>query len=60
MASAGPAFTEFLLGLCDVDHDDEDRPYHSIQATLDKDTGDESRRLLDLSVNAEWTETVPN
>ncbi len=37
---------------------DEDRTYHSIQATLGEDAGEESRSLLDLSVNAEWDETA--
>ena len=37
---------------------DEDRSYHSVQATLDEDTADESRSLLDLSINADWDETA--
>jgi hypothetical protein len=37
---------------------DEDRSYHSIQATLGEDTAEESRSLLDLSVNADWNETA--
>ena len=35
---------------------DDDRTYHSVQATLGEDTADESRSLLDLSVNADWDE----
>jgi hypothetical protein len=37
---------------------DDDRSYHSIQATLGEDTADDSRSLLDLSVNADWGETA--
>jgi hypothetical protein len=37
---------------------DIDRSYRSIQATLGEDTADESRFLLDLSVNAGWDETA--
>jgi len=37
---------------------DEDRSYHSVQATLGEDTDDKSRSLLDLSVNADWGETA--
>jgi hypothetical protein len=37
---------------------DEDRSYHSVQATLGEDTTEESRSLLDLSVNADWEETA--
>lgn len=37
---------------------DEDRSYHSVQATLGEDIDDESRSLLDLSVNADWDETA--
>jgi hypothetical protein len=37
---------------------DDDRTYHSVQATLGEDTADESRSLLDLSVNADWDETA--
>lgn len=37
---------------------DEDRSYHSVQATLGEDTAEESRSLLDLSVNADWAETA--
>ncbi|UWG52000.1 Transposase, Mutator family [Halalkaliarchaeum sp. AArc-CO] len=37
---------------------DDDRSYHSVQATLGEDTADESRSLLDLSVNADWDETA--
>jgi hypothetical protein len=37
---------------------DEDRSYHSIQATLGEDTAEESHSLLDLSVNADWNETA--
>jgi len=33
---------------------DEDRSYHSVEATLGEDTDNESRSLLDLSVNADW------
>ena len=37
---------------------DEDRSYHSVQATLGENTAEESRSLLDLSVNANWDETA--
>ena len=37
---------------------DDDRSYHSIQATLGEDTADKSRSLLDLSVNGDWNKTV--
>ena len=37
---------------------DDDRSYHSVQATLSEDTDDESHSLLDLSINADWDETV--
>ena len=37
---------------------DDDRTYHSVQATLGEDTADNSRSLLDLSVNADWDETA--
>ena len=37
---------------------DDDRSYHSVQATLGEDTADESHSLLDLSINADWDETV--
>jgi len=37
---------------------DDDRSYHSVQATLGEDTTEESRSLLNLSVNADWDETV--
>ena len=37
---------------------DDDRTYHSVQATLGEDTAEESRSLLDLSVNADWAETA--
>mgnify|MGYP000347922660 FL=1 len=37
---------------------DDDRSYHSVQATLGEDTAEESRSLLDLSVNADWDETA--
>ena len=37
---------------------DDDRTYHSVQATLGEDTDEESRSLLDLSVNADWDETA--
>jgi len=37
---------------------DDDRSYHSVQATLGEDTDDHSRSLLDLSVNADWDETA--
>jgi hypothetical protein len=37
---------------------DDDRSYHSVQATLGEDTGEESRSLLDLSINADWDETA--
>ena len=39
---------------------DDDRSYHSVQATLGEDTAEESRSLLDLSVNADWDETAAN
>jgi len=39
-------------------HSQDDRSYHSVQATLGEDTAEESRSLLDLSVNAEWDETA--
>lgn len=35
---------------------DEDRSYHAVQATLGEDTADDSRSLLDLSVNTVWDE----
>jgi len=37
---------------------DDDRSSHSVQATLGEDTAEESRSLLDLSVNADWDETA--
>jgi len=37
---------------------DNDRAYHAVQATLGEDTADESRSLLDLSVNADWDDTA--
>ena len=37
---------------------DDDRSYHSIQATLGEDTADKSRSLLDLSVNGDWNKTA--
>ena len=37
---------------------DDDRTYHSVQATLGEDLDEESRSLLDLSVNADWDETA--
>jgi len=37
---------------------DDERSYHSVQATLGDDTTTESRSLLDLSVNADWDETA--
>jgi len=37
---------------------DDDRSYHSVQATLGEDTTEESRSLLNLSVNTDWDETV--
>ena len=37
----------------------DDRSYHSIQATLGEDTADKSRSLLDLSVNGDWNKTAP-
>ena len=37
---------------------DEDRAYHSVQATLGENTAEESRSLLDLSVNADWEGTA--
>jgi hypothetical protein len=38
----------------------DDRSYHSVQATLGEDTAKESRSLLDLSVNADWDRTAAN
>jgi hypothetical protein len=35
---------------------DDDRSYHSVQATLDEDVDEQSRSLLNLSVNADWDE----
>jgi len=37
---------------------DENRTYHSVQATLGEDTDNESRSPLDLSVNTDWDETA--
>jgi len=37
---------------------EEDRSYHSVQATIGEDTDDGSRSLLDLSVNADWDKTA--
>ncbi|MFT4957764.1 MAG: hypothetical protein ACI9EZ_001082, partial [Halobacteriales archaeon] len=37
---------------------DDDRSYHSVQATLGEDAAADSRTLLDLSVNADWDETA--
>jgi hypothetical protein len=37
---------------------EHDRSYHSVQATLGEDTTDESRTLLDLSVNTDWDDTA--
>jgi hypothetical protein len=37
---------------------DDDRSYHSVQATLGEDTAEDSRSLLDLSVNADWDDTA--
>jgi hypothetical protein len=37
---------------------DDDRSYHSVQTTLGEDTDEESRTLLDLSVNADRDETA--
>jgi len=37
---------------------DDDRSYQSVQATLGEDIAEESRSLLDLSVNADWDETA--
>lgn len=37
---------------------DDDCSYHSVQATLGEDTPENSRSLLDLSVNADWDETA--
>ena len=37
---------------------DDDRTYHSVQATLGEDTADKSRSLFDLSVNGDWYETT--
>ena len=34
----------------------EDRSYHSVQATLGEDIAEDSRSLLDLSINADWDE----
>jgi len=35
---------------------DDDRSYHSVQATLGEDVDEQSRSLLNLSVNADWDE----
>ena len=37
---------------------EDDRSYYPAQATLGEDTAEESRSLLDLSVNADWNETA--
>jgi len=37
---------------------DDDRTYHSVQATLGEDISEEPYFLLDLSVNADWGETA--
>jgi hypothetical protein len=37
---------------------EQDRSSHSVQATLGEDTADESRTLLDLSVNTDWDDTA--
>jgi len=37
---------------------DDDRSSPPVQATLGEDTAEESRSLLDLSVNADWDETA--
>ncbi|ELZ27523.1 hypothetical protein C475_06375 [Halosimplex carlsbadense 2-9-1] len=37
---------------------DYDRSYHSVEATLGEDIAEESRSLLDLSVNADWERTA--
>ena len=37
---------------------DDDRSYHSVQATLGENTQEESRSLLDLSINVDWDETA--
>ena len=37
---------------------DDDRSYHSIQATLGEDTVDKSRSLLELAVNGDWNKTA--
>ncbi|ELY62305.1 ISH6 family transposase, partial [Natronococcus jeotgali] len=37
---------------------DDDRSYHSVQVTLGEDSADNSRSLLDLSVNADWNDTA--
>jgi hypothetical protein len=37
---------------------DDGRSYHSVQATLGEDTTEETRSLLDLSVNTDWDETA--
>jgi hypothetical protein len=37
---------------------DDNHAYHSLKATLGEDTAEESRSLLDLSVNADWDETA--
>ena len=37
---------------------DDDRSYHSAQATLGENTAEESHSLLDLSINADWDETA--
>ena len=35
---------------------DDDRDYHDVQITLAEDTDEDSRSVLDVSVNADWTE----
>lgn len=37
---------------------DDDRDYHDVQVTLAEDTDENSRSLLDVSVNADWDETA--
>jgi hypothetical protein len=35
---------------------DDDRDYHDVQITLAEDTDEDSRSVLDVSINADWTE----
>lgn len=37
---------------------DDDREYHDVQVILAGDTDEDSRSVLDISVNADWNEIV--